>query len=113
MAVDFTMAIWVETVATVGVGAVEFTGVVGVGVLGLGWAIALTLYLLLVRMVLLLSLNLGFGAFLVMGLLFWGGPLVLGCSWVGCSWDWGWGLGLEPSLPSNSRYILIFWMKKG
>ena len=31
VAEDFTMGIWVETVATVEVGAVEFTGVVGVG----------------------------------------------------------------------------------
>ena len=60
--------------ATVGVGAVEFTGAVGFGVVGMGWAITLTLYFLLVSTILLLlSLDLDFGAFLVMGLLFWGG----------------------------------------
>ena len=82
---------------------------VGVGVVGVGWAITLTLYLLLGSMVpLLLSFVLGPGAFLVMGLLFWGLALVLGCDWVCCSWVWDWELGLVPRLPSNSRYILIF-----
>ena len=65
------MGVWVEAVATEGVGAVDFTGVVGIRVVGMGWAITLTLYLLLVSTVLLLSLILGLGAFLVMGLLFW------------------------------------------
>ena len=102
MAEDFTMGVWVEVVATVWVDTVgvEFTGTVGVGVVGMGWAITLTLYLLLVSTLVLLffSFILGPGAFLVMGLLFWGGALVLGWSWV-----WDWGLGLGPSLPSNSR----------
>ena len=97
MAADINMGIWVEVVATVGVGTVgvEFTGAVGVGVVGMDWAITLTLYLLLVSTLVLLFLSfiLGPGALLVMGLLLWGGVLMLGCSWV-----WGCGLGLEPSL---------------
>ena len=70
-AADCTIGIWVEALATVGVGAVEFTGAVGVGVVGMGWAIILTLYLLLAGMAfLLLSLVLSPGAFLIMGLVF-------------------------------------------
>ena len=65
---DLTTGVWVEVVATVGVGAVEFTGAVGVGVVGMGLESTLTLYLLLVSTVLLLlSLIFGPGAFLVMG----------------------------------------------
>ena len=67
VAADLVTGIWLEVVATVGVGAVEFTGVVGVVVTG--WASTLPLYLLLVSTVLfLLSLALGPGAFLIMGL---------------------------------------------
>ena len=74
LAADFTMGIWVETVTTVGVDAVEFTSVIGVGVVGMGWAITPTLYLLLVSMaIFFLSFVLGPGDFLVMGLLFWAG----------------------------------------
>ena len=36
MAADFTMGVRVEAVATVGVGEVEFTGAVGVRVVGMG-----------------------------------------------------------------------------
>ena len=56
VAVDFTMGIWVEVVATVGIGTVgvEFTGAVGIGVVGMGWAITLTLYLLLAGTLVLL-----------------------------------------------------------
>ena len=62
VAVDLVTGIWVEVVATVGIGAVECTGVVEV--VGTGWAITLTLYLLLVSTVLfLLSLALGPGPF--------------------------------------------------
>ena len=81
------------------------------GVVSMGWAITLTSYLLLVGTLVLLffcSDILGPGTFLVMGLLFWGGALVLGCSWI-----WGWGLGFGQSLPSNSRYIFIFQMREG
>ena len=72
---DFTMGIWVEVVATVGIGTVgvEFTYAVGIGVVGMGWAITLTLYLLLAGTLVLLffcSDILGTGAFLVMELLF-------------------------------------------
>ena len=86
---DLTMGIWVEAVATVGVGTVgvKFTETVAIGVVVMGWAITFTLYLLLVGTLVLLffcSDILGPGAFLVMGLLFWGGVLVLGCGWV---WD--------------------------
>ena len=74
VAADLVTDIWVEVVATMGVGAVDCTGAVGVVVTC--WASTLTLYLLLASMVLfLLSLALGPGAFLIMG-------LVLGC--VGC-----------------------------
>ena len=106
-AVDLVTGIWGEAVAIVGAGAVEFTGAAGVGVVGMGWAITFTLYLPLASMVLLfLSLVLGPRASLVMGLAIWGDALVLGCSWV-----WGWSLGMGPSLPSNSKYI--FWMREG
>ena len=103
VAADLTMAIWVEVVATVGIGAVrdKFTGAVGIGVTGIGWVITLTLYLLLVGTFVLLffcSDTLSPGAFLVMGLLFWEGALVPGCGWI-----WGGSLGLGLSLPSNSR----------
>ena len=73
-AADFTTGVWVEVVATVGVGTigVEFTGTTGVGLVGMGWAITLTLYLLLVSTLVLLFLSfvLGPGAFLVMGCYF-------------------------------------------
>ena len=60
---DLVTGIWVLTVATVGVGAVE------VGVEDIGWVSTLTLYPLLVIMVLfLLSFSFGPGAFLMMGL---------------------------------------------
>ena len=38
--------------------------------------------------------------------LLWEGVLVHGC-------DWGWGLGFRPSLPSKSKYVLIFLIKGG
>ena len=67
---DLAVGVWVLTVATVGVGAVE------VGVEGVGWVSTLTLYLLLAIMVLLLSgtFVLGPGDFLTMGLVLgWAG----------------------------------------
>ena len=65
-AMDLTNGVWVLTVVTVGVGAVE------VGVEGVGWVSNLTLYLLLVIMVLFLSsLALGPGASLIMGVGDW------------------------------------------
>ena len=64
---DLTTGIWVEVVATVGV------GVVGVVVVGVNWAITLTLYHPLVSTVLLLlSFVWGPGAFLIIGLLILG-----------------------------------------
>ena len=42
---DLVIGIWVEVVAAVGAGAVEFTGAVGEA--GTGWASTLTLYFLL------------------------------------------------------------------
>ena len=64
---DHVTGIWVEVVATLGAGAVGFTG--AVGVVGTGWTSTLTLYFLLVSMVpFLLSLALGPGAFLIMGM---------------------------------------------
>ena len=105
-AVDLTTGVWVEAVATVG------EGPVGVVVVGTGWARTLTLYPLLVIMVLfLLSLALGPGAFLAIGLEFWGQVLVLGCGWIGHGWVC-WGLGLGPNLPSNSKYVFIFQMRE-
>ena len=49
---DLVTGVWVEVVATVEAGAVEFTGVVGV--VGTGLASTLTLYFPLVSMVLFL-----------------------------------------------------------
>ena len=78
-ATDLATGVWLEVVATVGVGAV------GIGVEGIGWASTLTLYLPLASMVLLLlSLVLGPGAFLVMGLLF--GEVAGTWLWLGWSW---------------------------
>ena len=99
VAVDFVTGVWVEVVATVGVGTVEFTGVVGVVVVGTGWARTLTLYPLLAIMGLfLLSLAFGPGAFLIMGLvLHWVGHGWVCCRWICCGWvccRWAWGLGL-------------------
>ena len=77
-AADLTTGVWVEAVATVGLGAV------GIVVIGTGWARTLTLYPLLVSMVLfLLSLALCPGTFLAIGLEFWVWALVFGCGWVG------------------------------
>ena len=73
VAVDLVSGIWVEVVATVGVGAAEFTGVVGLVVVDTGWARTLTLYPLLAITVL----------FLLSGIFFW----VLGLSY-----PWGWCL---------------------
>ena len=89
MAANLTIGIWVEVVATVGVGAVEFTGEVGVGVIVMGWVITVTLYFLLASMVLLfLSLVLGLGAFSGHGV------VILRR----CTGAWLWlGLGLGPA----------------
>ena len=98
---DFTMGLWMDAVevATVGV-RIGFMGAAGVGVVGKGWAITLTLYLLFAGALVLFffSAILDPGDFLVKELLFWEGVLVCGCDWV-----WECGLGLGPSLPSNSR----------
>ena len=98
VAADFTTGIWVVVVevATVGVGTAGSIGFMGeVGVAGKGWAITLTLYLLFTGAPALLSLSAFFGtrSFLVEEFLLWKGVLVHGCDW---------GLGLGPSLPSNS-----------
>ena len=59
---DLVTGIWVEVVASVGVGAIDCMGAVGLVVTG--WASILTLYLLLASMVLfLLSFALGPGPF--------------------------------------------------
>ena len=111
MAADFTMGIWVDALdmAALGVG-IGLTGADVVGVVGKGWAITLTLYLLFAGTLVLLffSIILGPGDFLVNGLLFCGGVLVYGCDWV-----WSWDLGSGPRLPSNYRYVFIFWMREG
>ena len=98
LVVDLVTGVCVEVLATVGAGAVDFTGVVGV--VGTGWASTLTLYFLLVSMVFfLLSLVLGPRAFLIMGLVLgW-----VGHGWVCCGQVWSWGLGLGPSFHSNSK----------
>ena len=110
-ALDLTIDVCVLTVTTMGAGAVE------VGVEGVGWVSNFTLYLLLAIMVfLLLSVTfiLGSGDFLMLGfVLGWAGLGWFGCIWVCCGWVLGWGLDLGPSLPSSSRYILIFWMREG
>ena len=73
VAVDLVTGVWVLTVATVGVGAVE------VGLEDIGWVKTHTLYPLLAIMILfLLSFALGPQAFLMMG-------LVLG--WAGHGWN--------------------------
>ena len=105
------MGVWVDVVevATVGVW-IEFMGTDVVGVVGKGYTITLALYLLFAGTLVLLffSAILGPGVFLVRELLFWEGALVHGCNWV-----WGWDLGLGPSLSSNSRYVIIFWIREG
>ena len=109
--VDLTIGVWVLTVATMGAGAVE------VAVEGVGWVSALTLYLLLAIMFLLLlsgTFVLGPGDFLTLGLVLgWAGHDWFCCRWICCDWVWGWGLDLGPSLPSNSKYVLIFQMREG
>ena len=119
VAVDLVIGIWVEVVATGGVGAAEFTGAMGVVVVGTGWARTLTLYPLLAITVLFLlswtSVS-GPGAFLTMGLVLgWAGHGHgwVCCGQVCCTWVWGWGLGFRPSFPSNSKYVFIFWMREG
>ena len=96
---EFTMGIWEEVVATVGIGTVglKFTGAIAIGLIGMGWEIALILYLLLLGPLIHLFFSsdiLGPRTFL-MGLLFWArlvweGELVFGCD---CVWGWGLGLG--------------------
>ena len=66
VAVDVVTGIWVKVVATVGVVAAEFTGVVGVVVVGTVWARTLTLYPLFpITVVFLLSeiFTMGTGGF--------------------------------------------------
>ena len=115
--VDLATGIWMEVVATVGVGAAELTGVVGVVVVGTGWARTLTLYPLLAIMVLFLlsgTFALGPGAFLTMGLVLgWAGHGWVCCGWDCCGLVWGLGLGFGPSFPSNCTYVFIFWMREG
>ena len=105
VAVDLVTGIWVQLVATVGIGAAEFTGAVGVVIVGTGWARTLTMYPLLVITVLfLLSLGFGAGAFQTMGLVLgWVGHGWVCCGWDCCGWVWGWGLGFGPSFLSNSK----------
>ena len=104
-AVDLTFGIWVLTVATKG------AGVVDVGVEGVGWVSTLTLYL---------PFGYHGSSFLVRNICFgsWGFPDPVVGAWL--SWSWlvllqlGWlqlGLGLGPSLPSNSKYVLIFQIR--
>ena len=110
MAEDFTMDVWVEVVTTVGVGTVgvKFTGVFGVGVFGMGWAITLTLYLGEYSGSYLLSIHIGSWGFSVHGIVILGRGAG---AWLQLAL--GRGLGLGPSLPSSSRYILIFQMREG
>ena len=111
-AVDLTISVCVLTVATVGAGAVD------VGVEGVGWVSTLTLYLLLAIMIFPSFVHdICFGS--------WGFPDSGVGAWLGwsqfgllaygfvCSWVWGWGLDLGPSLPSSSKYVLIFQMGSG
>ena len=113
MAAAFTTGIWVAAVemATVGEGSAGRTEFMGkVGMAGIGWMITLILSLLFTGVLALLffSAFLGTKVFLVEEFLSWKGVLVHGHEW-----GWGWGLGLGPSLPSSSRYILIFLIKDG
>ena len=109
VAADVTMGIWVVAVEVADVmvgtaGGMGFTG--EVGLVGKGWAITLTLYLLFTGVLAFFfySAFSGIRVFLVKELL-WEGVPVHGC-------NWGWGLGCGPSLPSNSRYVFIFLIKK-
>ena len=85
---DLVTGIWVEVVATAGVGAAEFTGAVRVVVVGTGWARTLTLYPLLAITVLFLlsgTIVLGRGAFLTKRLVLgWAGHGWVCCGWVCC-----------------------------
>ena len=98
-AVDLVTSVWVLTIATVGVGAVE------VGVEDTGWVSTLTLYPLLAIMVLsLLSLALVPGVILTLGLVpVWASYGWVCCWWVCCGWVWGWSLAIGPSFPFNSK----------
>ena len=104
VAADFTMGIWVETVATVGVHVVEFTGAVGVGVVSMGWAITLTLYFSLGEHgPLSLVTQLGFGGFSGHGV------VILGrCNgaWLQLGLGLGLCLGLGPG--SGTKLTLLF-----
>ena len=95
---DLVTGVWVEVVATMGTGTVEFTGTVGE--VGRCWASILTLYFLLVSTVFfLLTLALDPGAFLIRGLLLgW-----ISLDWVCCGQVWSWSLGLGLSFPSYSK----------
>ena len=90
VAVDLVTGVYMEVVATAVIGAAEFTGVVGVVVVGTGWARTLTLCPLLAITVLFLLLGtfvLGPGAFLTIGLVLgWAGHGWVCCGWVCCSW---------------------------
>ena len=107
-AVDLTTDVCVLRVATVGAGAVE------VGVEDVGWVSLYHLLAIMVFLLLLVTFVLGPGDFLTLGLVFgWAGLGWFGCIWIYCGWVQGWGLDLGPSLPSNFRYIFIFWMREG
>ena len=110
-AVDLTIGVCVLTVATMGVGAVE----VGVG--DVGWVNTFTLYFLLAIVVFLhLPIIFVMGPRDVLTLRFvlgWAGLIWLGCIQFCCGWVWDWDLGLGHILPSISRYVLIFQMRKG
>ena len=112
MAADFTTAIWVEVVATVG--GRHSLGQIHWHSWSWGGKYALDNYPYFISSFgghsdsSLLFIHLGSWGFSSHGLLFWGGMQVLGCVWV-----WSCGLGLVPSLSSNSRYVFIFQMREG
>ena len=104
VAVDLVTGIWMEVVATVGVGAVEFTRAVGMVAVGTGWARIHTLYPFLLIFALPFVTCFWCCGFSNHGVGAWLGCLQLGWLWMGLlQTGLGLELGLGPRFPSNSK----------
>ena len=95
--VDFVTGVWLEVMATMGAGAVEFTG--AVGMVGTGWASTLTLYFLLLNTVFFSFVTcLGSWDLSNNGVGAWVGWSQLGLLWM--------GLGLGPGFRTKLSFLL-------